>query len=55
MEMPRTHRQIAGCGLMNGPLGSVSTEMIMKKMKTPTSPVRTLLCQERELSLVKAV
>ena len=27
----------------------------MKKMKTPPSPVRTLLCQDRESSLVKAV
>ena len=54
METPRTHLQRAGCGLVKGPLGSVSMEMIMKNTNTPTRPVRMLLCQS-ESSRVKAV
>ena len=51
MERPSTQRQRAGCGLMKGPLGRVSTDTIMKMVNTPTSPVQMLLCQSTVSSL----
>lgn len=42
--MPNTILQTAGCGLVNGPLGNVSTDTIKKKKITQQIPDHILSC-----------
>lgn len=42
--MPNTILQTAGCGLVNGPLGNVSTDTIKKKKITQQIPDQIFSC-----------